>query len=240
MDLSLSVSISAQEVAFEKGVDDFFQLLHGIENIPAFDLGWSMAGFSLWDQSQEYVEYLRGTMPEQENDGNYFSVGINDDAKSRLGIEKVFYNFRYYSDDLGAQLTGEVRAPHPSRGAQVQHYIDLLNIVTQWKRPMHVRFGPRLYNMEHHPLDRARLGIGWLGWVPFNLDPLSVPEAEIVRPMNGGSLIVTQTELWQADEGQSHYSSAAIGRAQEVEIRLNLLGVLPTGMEIARGDWGLG
>ncbi len=77
-----------------------------------------------------------------------------------------------------------------------------------------------------------------MGWLPFALTPDDVPEAEIVRPMNDGTLIVTQSQFWQAWEAHPEYSRAAIERAQEVEIRLNLLGVLPTNIELMRGDWG--
>ncbi|MFV0293178.1 MAG: hypothetical protein ACK5II_08165 [Paracoccus sp. (in: a-proteobacteria)] len=42
--------------------------------------------------------------------------------------------------------------------------------------------------------------------------------------------------FWQAWEANPAYSREAIKRAQDVEIRLNLLGVLPTNSELERGD----
>jgi hypothetical protein len=74
--------------------------------------------------------------------------------------------------------------------------------------------------------------------VPFALNPSDVPEAERVQQMNGGTLIATQMDFWQVFEHHPLYSKEAIERAQEVELRLNLLGVLPTAVELGRGDWG--
>ena len=56
--------------------------------------------------------------------------------------------------------------------------------------------------------------------------------------MNGGTLIVTQSRLWQVGERHPDYSAEAIRRAQNVELRLNALGLLPTAPDIMRGDWG--
>ena len=91
---------------------------------------------------------------------------------------------------------------------------------------------------DHHPLDRTRAGIRWIGWLPFLLTPSDVPEAERVEAMNGGTLVMTQTTFWQAWEANPAYSLAAIQRAQNVEIRLNLLGVLPTAADLASDNWG--
>lgn len=155
--------------------------------------------------------------------------------------EQRLYDLKYHWNNWQPDhLSSEIYHPHPQYGTQAQLYVDLIEAVTAWQRPQHLAFGPGIYMRDHHPLDRARVGIRWMGWLPFALNPSDVPEAELVRPMNGGTLVVTQSQFWQAWEANPDYSRAAIERAQEVEIRLNLLGVLPTNIELARGDWGSG
>jgi len=92
--------------------------------------------------------------------------------------------------------------------------IQLVEAITRWKRPQHLEFGPSDYLHLHHPLDRARRGVRWIGWVPFALNPSDVPEAARVQQMNGGTLIATQTEFWQCFEHHPLYSKEAIERAQ--------------------------
>ncbi|MEJ6404610.1 hypothetical protein [Yoonia sp. 2307UL14-13] len=151
----------------------------------------------------------------------------------------MFYSFSYTWGQYATQLNGEIRRPHPTHGLQLNHLIGLVDAVTTWKRPQHLAFGSVSYLVHFHPLARNRVGIRWIGWLPFDLSPSDVPEAEIVRPMNGGTLVITQSDFWQPMQGHPNYSKEAIDRAQEVEVRLNLLGVLPIDLELNRGDWGV-
>ena len=172
--------------------------------------------------------------PQNEN----HVIKINDHADAALGIEEVFYFFQYNWGILSNYLTGRIKIAHPRYDTQIQQYINLIDAVTTWNRPQHLQFGPSIYRTHHHPFSKNRYGIRWIGWVPFELNPSDVPEAEIVQQMNGGTLVATQSKFWQAHEKHPNYSREAINRAQEVETRLNLLGVLPTTIEIERGDWG--
>ena len=78
-----------------------------------------------------------------------------------------------------------------------------------------------------------------MGWLPFNISASEVPEAEIVQAINDGTLVITQSDFWQPYEKHPLYSREAIEKAQDVEIRLNSLGVLPTMLELEKGDWGI-
>ncbi|MGL4321500.1 MAG: hypothetical protein ACRCS3_11610 [Paracoccaceae bacterium] len=77
----------------------------------------------------------------------------------------------------------------PRFGTAPAQYIEMIRITTARQRPQHLSFGPTLYRMFDHPLDRTRHGIGWMGWLPFSLTPADVPEAAVVMPMNGGTFI---------------------------------------------------
>lgn len=237
IDLTLSVELAPQNYGFEGGAEDYLQLLERLRQVPGFDVDWvtqlEQHGplFSVWSNREKYLDVFRENNKEK---ADFFSIWAGESSDEMYAILKYFWN--NWKPD---HLSGEIYRPHPKYGTQAQLYINLINAVTLWKRPQHLAFGPMVYMRDHHPLDRARVGIRWMGWLPFALPPSDVPEAEIVRPMNGGTLVVTQSEFWQAWEANPAYSRAAIERAQEVEIRLNLLGVLPTNLELMRGDWGM-
>jgi len=113
---------------------------------------------------------------------------------------------------------------------------DVCRAVVAWQRPMHLHAMPTRYRAEHHPLDIARLVIGWLGWVPFPLTPHDVPEARIVAAQDGGTNLASYDRYWQASGPDA--DPQAIAQAQALDLRLNTLGVLPTSLELERGDWG--
>lgn len=237
IDLTLSMKLTPQNYDFEEGAEDFLALLTHLRRVSGFNVNWVAREekegsdlYSVWESPEEYREILRKANAAKSD---LFSIWAAESS------EPLVYSLRYrWNNWQPDHLSGEIYRPHPQYGTQAQLYINLIETVTAWKRPQHLAFGPGIYMRDHHPLDRARVGIRWMGWLPFALNPSDVPEAELVRPMNGGTLVVTQSQFWQAWEANPAYSRAAIERAQEVEIRLNLLGVLPTNIELARGDWG--
>lgn len=242
LDLTLSSYLKPQRYGheysnYDDGALDFLALLRMIEREPAFDLGWFYAGFSLWDQVEEYLQNSKQMSEENGWPDEMGAIHIIDNSTKTLNSDKVFYSFDY-NWGMTSALNGDISRPNPKRGLRLDDLIGLVDVVTKWKPPQHLAFGPTGYLMDHHPLDRRRMGIRWIGWIPFQLLPADVPEAEIVRPMNGGTIIVTQSRFWQVGERHPDYSSDAIRRTQNVELRLNSLGVLPTGAELQSGDWG--
>lgn len=238
IDLMLSVKLTPQNYGFEEGAADFIVLLTQLRKIRGFDVDWYAiweergSRYDIWTNRDEYLEKFREHNNERR-DG--FSIWAHESSDRLYDLNYNWRNKPLLSVDM---LAGEVYRPHPKHGTQFQLYVGLIDAIIAWKRPQHLAFGPGVYFRDHHPLDRSRVGIRWIGWVPFALNPSDVPEAEIVQPMHDGSLIITQSQYWQAWEANPDYSRAAIERAQEVEIRLNLLGVLPTNIELERGDWG--
>ncbi|WP_294930866.1 Imm52 family immunity protein [uncultured Paracoccus sp.] len=236
IDLALDVDLPPQNYGFEEGAADFIALLTQLRGVRGFDVDWAMqperdgALYSIWHNRNDYLEIFRKNNAEKED---RFSLWAPESSDEMLYV----FTYRWNGWSLD-HLSGEVYRPHPQYGTQFQLYVGLIDAIVAWKRPQHLAFGPGVYMRDHHPLDRSRAGIRWIGWVPFALNPSDVPEAEIVQPMHGGTLIATQSQYWQAWEANPDYSREAIERAQEVEIRLNLLGVLPTSLELQRGDWG--
>lgn len=132
----------------------------------------------------------------------------------------------------------DLREPHPVHGLDISLFVETIDTVIAWKRPQHVSMAPPDYRMDLQPLDRSRRGIGWLGWIPFEVPAEDVPEAAIVRPMRGGTFLASQRDWWFA--AGPRRDEAAIARAQALDLRLNDLGLLPTVEELRRGDWGGG
>jgi len=237
IDLALNVKLAPQAPDFESGISGFLNLLRSLERLPVFNMGWMAQNCRLWAQEVEFYDKFK-----EENSGGIVGddqlvVRIINPMSKESDLTYYFFEQLWQTQFIDT-LSGEIYRPHPDYGLHPQNFINMIDVITQWKRPQHLRFGPFIYMRDDHPLDRSREGIGWMGWVPFALNSSDVPEAELVRQMNGGTLIVTQSEFWQAWPQHPQYSKAAIERAQEVEIRLNMLGVLPTTVELARGDWG--
>ncbi len=237
IDLILNVKLTPQKFGFDEGAQSFLKLLRMLERLPFFNMGWMAQGQRLWGGQEKFIQRFREENAEgiRNNDGLVIRAITPMNKENDPTYYDLEYNWRTLHIDT---ILGDFDYPHPDYGLQPQQFIDMIDVVTRWKRPQHLRFGPFIYMRDHHPLDRAREGIGWMGWVPFALTPSDVPEAALVRQMNGGTLIVTQMEFWQAWPAHPDYSKTAIERAQEVEVRLNLLGVLPTIVELQRGDWG--
>lgn len=237
IDLTLTAKLYSQSTDFGRGFDVFLRLLATLRAAPGFDVDW----FAQLDEGSEplFVFKNREAYEQVFRDFNGASPGhLSLWAHSP---DPRLYDLRYDCSDLASsvdQASLDVRAAHPEHGADLEFCLGALNAFTLWQRPMHVRFGPFVYVRDDHPLDRSREGISWIGWLPFDLSPSDVPEAEIVRPMNEGTLVATQRAFWQAWPQHPAYSRTAIERTQEVELRLNRLGVLPTSRELERGDWG--
>ena len=244
IDLGLNVKLPPQNINYTEGAAQFVDFLKRLRRVQGFDVDWIAQmkehgpKISLWHQPDAYVQMFQERYKDQ-TDG--FNIWAWEESQSREHPKLYDFDYDWQNQPLLTvdMLSGEIHHHHPDYGLQPQQFIDMIDVITQWKRPQHLRFGPLIYMRDHHPLDRAREGIGWMGWVPFALTPSDVPEAALVREMNGGTLIVTQMEFWQAWPAHPDYSKTAIERAQEVEVRLNLLGVLPTIVELQRGDWGL-
>jgi Immunity protein 52 len=236
IDLALDADLTPQNYGFEEGATDFLELLAQLRSIPAFDVDWGVQPdrdgpfLSVWSDRDKYLDVFR-----RNNSGKSDFLMIKAAEASSDPLYVPTYSWRRLSSDT---FSSEIYHPHPQYGTDPKQYMGLIETVTRWKRPQHLAFGPVVYLRDHHPLDRARPGIRWMGWLPFQLTPSDVPEAELVQPMNGGTLVVTQSTFWQAWEGNPAYSQAAIQRAQDVEIRLNLLGVLPTAEDLETGLWG--
>lgn len=230
----------AEYERYADGAQDFIRLLRALDTQPFFSLGWTMRGFRLWADEAAFLADAAAVAAGLDYADEAGSIGIIDDAETLRGIDLTHYSFHFSWDIYATQLKGEVQRFHPDRGLRLDDMIGMIDAVTRWKRPQHLEFGPLDYFFDHHPLDRARRGIQWIGWVPFGLSASDVPEAALVQEMNGGTLIVSHKEVWQVFEHHPLYSKAAIEQTQEVELRLNLLGVLPTAVELNRGDWGLG
>ena len=153
-----------------------------------------------------------------------------------LPVQEIDYRLRHAGRRADAVPSGRFHARQTPLGTGPLQYIEMIKVTTGWMRPQHLRFGPNTYLRLDHPLDVHRRGIGWIGWVPFALTAADVPEAVLVQQVNGGTIIMTWPDFWQAHPGARN--EEAVRRTQDVEVRLNLLGVLPTTQDLASGNWG--
>jgi hypothetical protein len=230
--MMLSVVLPPDASEFDAGAQNFLTLLRGLKARRYFD--------------GEFDSYFG--KPLQDETG--YLNGFRDSAVDNLPGQTMHNIHIVTGDYFGADywwgtpdvtltvLVGNFMRSHPRYGYSIDHFVETIDTVITWQRPQHVRCGPSMYFLNDHPLDKARSGVGWLGWVPFDLQPSEVPEAAILLPMQGGTFLASQRDWWIA--AGPDRDVAAVQRAQALELRLNVLGVLPTTVELRRGDWGQG
>jgi hypothetical protein len=234
IDVSLLAFMPIHDVSFDQGSREFVDWLNRLRAIPTFAVDWNVVWSEdgvptdLWTQTEGFL--AQHAVENADRDG-FFSIFATESRSPRL------FDAGFEWDGRGpARATLEFYRADPVIGMRPQHYIDMIKVTTAWMRPQHLQFGPKTYLRLDHPLDVHRRGIGWIGWVPFALTAADVPEAVMLEQVNGGTIVMTWPEFWQAHPGARNED--AVRRTQDVEVRLNLLGVLPTTGDLATGNWG--
>lgn len=234
IDLGMHAYLPLSNVGIAEGSSHFLRWLTDLRRFPTFNVDWSVQWSAdgvptdLWSETDRYLAEFAAN--NADSDG-FYSIWASD-ARAQRTFDAA------YRWGKGLFTTAEIdfyRAD-PAHGTGPLQYIEMIKVTTAWIRPQHLEFGPKNYLRLDHPLDVHRRGIGWIGWVPFMLTAADVPEAVLVQQVNGGTIIMTWPDFWQAHPGARNED--AVRRTQDVEVRLNLLGVLPTTQDLASGNWG--
>lgn len=223
---------------FDHGAQDFLRLLRMAQKLPIYQGGYDSFFGEPFDGSTRFLDGFRAENLTGPLAGRLFDLhaGAPDDGRPRVTFGYTWGDPDLTSTCLSVDFSNP--DPVPARLRDLDRYLETIDTILSWKRPRHLRCGPGLYFLNDHPLDTVRAGIGWLGWVPFDLSASEVPEAAVVLPMQGGTVVACQRDWWVAAGPQR--DTAAVRRAQALEMRLNALGVLPSILELRRGDWGTG
>lgn len=234
VDLNLHAFLQPQTADLMTGARDFLRWLSDLRQIPAFNVNWSVQWSAdgqltdVWSDTERYLAEMAAYNADAEG---LFSIWACEARKKR-----TFDAMYAWGNRPRATAELDFFRADPALGTGPMQYIDMIKVTTAWMRPQHLEFGPKTYLRLDHPLDLLRRGIGWIGWVPFALTAADVPEAVLVQQVNGGTIIMTWPDFWQAHPGARNED--AVRRTQDVEVRLNLLGVLPTTGDLAGGNWG--
>lgn len=241
IDLSISVTYPDLSWPLEQSVDAFTNLLAALARTRLCDDGWTVVAprssgdttaIDPFGQRSELVAWFE----ERE--------ALILDGRPRVGPRTIYASSpdptpsRYRAEfgwDSGFGTTGlmlDIRAPHPVHGLNATLVEEVVATIVTWQRPLHLAAMPTLYRSEHHPLDRLRQSVGWVGWVPFELGVEEIAPANRLTPLAGGTLVVGQQAFWQADDAR------AVAHAQVLDLALHDAGALPTAVELQRGDWG--
>jgi hypothetical protein len=236
--MQLASYFPSDSSGFDHGAQDFLQLLRLAQALPIYQGAYDSFFGDPFDGSTRFLDGFRNENLTRSLANRMFDIhaGAPDDGRPRITFAYIWGEPNLTLSYLLVDFTN--RDPMPAQLRDIDRYIETIDTIITWKRPQHLRCGPPLYFVNDHPLDKARSGIGWLGWVPFDISPSEVPEAAIVLPMHGGTFLASQRDWWIAAGPQR--DEAAVQRAQALELRLNVLGVLPTNIELRRGDWGQG
>ncbi|WP_299191077.1 Imm52 family immunity protein [uncultured Litoreibacter sp.] len=251
IDLTVAAIYPEIDLSLEGGVTAFTSLLDALSHSKLCDGGWFTAtpseegDASFIDPLQDAPAAAKWFAKREEMilDGrprvgprNIYAAGPRPQGPSAPPPEADRYKAEF-SWDSGWGTSGlalEFYAPHPNYGIDAAMVLEVIDKIIAWRRPQHVAARPAAYHRDHHPLDRQREQLGWVGWVPFEIGVEDIPEAAALQLMHGGTGVIGQHAFWRADD------ATAVANAQALDLRLNSLGVLPTSVELTRGDWGQG
>ncbi|MEJ6404355.1 hypothetical protein [Yoonia sp. 2307UL14-13] len=229
--IELNAFFQYRPMQFDDGVSEFFELLTRLQSLRPLSLGWEGDGHALSTDPDGLRSILRDANDPDGPEGS-FSFAMAENARSSDGQSHVAgqYLATLRFDREEGELSFRLKiVPHLSSATLFR---DIIKILHDWWPLQHVHVDDPFYAKYDRPLDPTnRAGIGWAGWVPFQLTPAQVPEAQILAPLGNGTFLATQETYWETTDRD------AVKRAQDLEIRLNNLGMLPTMEALRQGIW---
>jgi len=223
IDLCLQIFLTPTDASVESKISGLRSLLSLFDSSPIFQ------GIKWFIQVAEHEPFLF----YGENDENIdeFFNSFNAEWPNTGSIWAL-------SDDLGRfDLQFEWGHPAPEQFAieiyrlddriisHSENFIDLIGSIVTSMRPRYLTLGSVVYAEKLSPVDKGRTGLGWME---------RVPSADLVQPLDTGTLIVPWVPFWQPYAPNPYYSAAAVERTQETELALLTLGALPTVADLLR------
>ncbi|MBM7066484.1 Imm52 family immunity protein [Actibacterium sp. 188UL27-1] len=214
-----------------EGFAAFVDLALLLQKLPPFHPGWEVNGVPFSAPLADIEAGFRTIQPPGDDGDLFFAAAESAQAaKGRpLPPERYTAFFRYDRLEGNQELRLSI-VPSLTDAPMLREVIATLAV---WWPLQHVQAVYESYPHLDSPLDqRNRAGIGWAGWIPFQVTAESLPEVGIVSPLGPGTFLATQRAFWDLTDPE------AVKRAQDLEIRLNAIGMLPTHEALRAGTWG--
>lgn len=233
IEVTIEADFRPERLGFEAGVAKAVGLLKALSAIPAFSGGWQAQGVQLLRDEAGFVAALQAMQAGDGADAGYhFAI-----AENVPGITPPFFPPESYIAEVSFDSVDgylEVKLSLAQKVSEFQTLRGAMHVLTQWSALQHASAIPVFYAADDSPIDPVnRRGIGWVGWVPFEVTAEQLPEAQVLEAVGGGTLVASQDSYWDVTD------RAAVKRAQALELALNKLGLLPTRDVLAEGTWGL-
>lgn len=223
----------------EEGLGAALRLLRVLEGAGLYEpLWWGPDGKELWTDEDAFRDAARQQVSDEFHIENHFQLSVGSGTYEPNKVSQTYMDFSWSNAKQRKMLdflTIDINRPHHRLGTDFALFESILDVVLDWRQPVHMSWVWSHYRMELQPIDTARRPVGWIGWVPFQIAPADLPEAEIVKPKGHGTFVASQRAFWfsKGDQADPH----AIERAQAMDMALNRLGVLPTTHELRTGTW---
>lgn len=232
MDLRMEADFRPKLLNWDDGVAASVTLLQQLSEIEVFASGWEVFGTRLSDDEDAFIsEAKRAQEGDGEEDGFHFVSVSNARGPTPPFVRPESYSAGVTFDRVQGRLIADMDL-RPEL-ATIDTIFEIIKRFAAWSPLQHVSTTPATYAEYDAPIDHVRRrGIGWAGWVPFQLTQEQVPEAAILEPVDNGTFLATQRTYWAVQDRE------AVRRAQALELRLNDLGMLPTRRVLSRGTWG--
>ncbi len=143
--------------------------------------------------------------------------------KDSRAVVKVKYRFAGSEDQNPNYIECESRRnASDTDNFSLTHWLRIVETIINWRRPLYLWGGDaKFWYGKHGVFSPDRTVANWFCWVPQQVEPSQIPSAAIVRPMLGGTLIVSLERYFNIDHLE------AVRRVNDVEVEMNAAGILP-------------
>lgn len=233
MDIELIADIAPNNLPFAQGAEQIIALMRALQNTSVLSNGWrDGSGSWLADDEAAFIDRAKAQVGEDGLEIGMYQLWADGGLYKRadgVEAERSLFGAQFGHNTL---LPPHVNLGLPAQTATLALFKQVIGVMLEWSTIQHVKICDPWYAMEDAPLDARRRGIGWAGWVPFALNAGDLPEATLVETLGHGTFLAS-SPTWDVSQ------AATIKRAQNLELSLNALGVLPTFEDLATGAWGV-
>lgn len=183
-------------------------------------------GLDPLNNMEEIIEFLMNHAKGEDRD---FSVFRQIMAERRLDGWSVVDMLYHFSNAPSPNYIycDPARTAAQTPNYNLSHWLRIVEAIINWKRPLYLWCGDKKFWTERKGLfDPERTIANWFCWVPQQVETSQIPSAAIVRPMLGGTLIVSLEQYFNIDHLES------VQRVNDVEVEMNEAGILPHHTEL--------
>ncbi|WP_241767190.1 Imm52 family immunity protein [Buttiauxella noackiae] len=235
MSVNYSFRVGSGNITFEKIIEQFSFLVIESNGLLGKCYEWYETGYSK-KQALSRIAFEKNRISENtylkwerkyKKDSPLFVESIWDgkgDFSSSINYRKMFFD-QINRADVELHLVSQ------NENIDVERFVELITNIACYLDCSYINADSKGYRFFDKNVFPDRLSVGWMLYIPHVLLPELIPEAARVVPvMDGekqkGTIIVSTEEIFDGNNKEH------IGKANDIEIKLLDLGLLPLMTEL--------